>query len=263
MIKEWGNFYISKLESYVNSFSELSEQQLRNFEIKKDHSLRVADIALLLSKKLEFPEEHIKAAFLSGLFHDIGRFKQLKEYETFSDDKSVDHADVAIEILEDGDFLSGIEDEFKGLILVAIKNHNKFKIEDGLSEAELKLAQLLRDADKLDILKVISDYYTKRNSTVNHTLVWDLPKGSAVSESVIKEVLAGKLVSKKNIVSELDAKIMQLSWVYDINYKPAIEYLMDKRYLEIIYNTLSKNDTNIEIYRKIKVFAENLMLKKS
>lgn len=263
MIKEWGINYISKFESYVNSFAGLSEKQQRNFEIKKDHSLRVADIALLLSKKLEFLEEQIQAAFLSGLFHDIGRFKQLKEYDTFSDDKSVDHADIAIEILEEEKFLDDIDPELKRFIQVAIKNHNKFKIEEGLSEAELRFAQLLRDADKLDILKVISDYYTKRNSTVNHTLMLELPKGSVVSDSVIKEVLAGKLVSKKNVVSELDAKIMQLSWVYDINYRPAIEYLMDKRYLEIIYNTLSKNDTNIEIYRKIKVFAENRMLKKA
>lgn len=73
-------------------------------------------------------------------------------------------------------------------------------------------------------------------------------------------MLAGKLVSKKNIVSEIDVKIMQLSWVYDFNFRPAFEYLLKNRYLENVYNSLPKNDLVIEIYRKIKVFAENKIM---
>ena len=50
---------------------------------------------------------------------------------------------------------------------------------------------------------------------------------------------------------------MQLSWVYDLNYRPSFELMMEKRYLEKIYNSMPKNDTVIEIYRKVKVFVEN------
>ncbi len=261
-MKEWVSVSISKFESYVESFKELTENQKRNFEIKKDHSLRVADLTLLLAEKLEFTEEQSQVAFLAGLLHDVGRFQQLKEYDTFHDEKSVDHADFAVKIIEEGSFLEDIEPDLKKLILVAVQNHNKLKIQDGLSEQELVFAKLLRDADKIDILRVLSDYYSKRNSTPNHTLTWELPKGSSVSANVSKEVLAGKLVSKKNVASELDVKVMQLSWVFDINYRTTIEYLLKNRYLEIIYSTLPKNDLVIEIYRKIKVFTENRILAK-
>jgi len=261
-MNEWVNISISNFESYIGSFTELTENQKRNFEIKKDHSLRVADLILFLSKKLDFSEEQTQVAFLCGLLHDIGRFKQLLEYDTFHDEKSVDHADLAINIIEEGTFLEHIDAAKRNSVLLAIQNHNKFKIQDGLSDPEMMYAKLLRDADKLDILKVLSDYYSSRNSTPNHTLTWELPKGSVVSANVSKEVLAGKMVSKKNITSEMDVKIMQLSWVYDINYRPAIEYLLNYRYLENIYKTLPKNDMVIEIYRKIKVFAENRILTK-
>lgn len=262
-MKEWVEISNSKFESYISSFSELTENQTKNFGIKKDHSLRVADLAHFLAEKLEFDDDMIQAAYLSGLFHDIGRFKQLVEFDTFNDEKSVDHAELSVSVIEEGNFLDDHDSEIKNLILIAIQNHNKFKIQEGLSDSELKLVKLLRDADKLDILKVISEYYSQRNSSPNHTLTWELPKGSAVSLNVSKEVLAGKMVSKTNLVSEIDIKILQLSWVYDINYRPAIEYLLRNRYLENIYNSLPKNDQVIEIYRKIKVFAENRILSKS
>ena len=69
-------------------------------------------------------------------------------------------------------------------------------------------------------------------------------------------------LSKKNIASEMDVKIMQMSWVYDFNFRSSIELLLKNRFLEIIYSTLPKNDLVIDIYRKIKVFTENKILVK-
>ena len=148
----------------------------------------------------------------------------------------------------------------KELVFAAILNHNKFKISDGLTGQELLHAKLVRDADKMDIFRVITEYYLKRSGKFNHMLIWELPKGTVVSPSVAKEVLAGKMVSKKNVASEIDVKIMQLSWVYDLNFRPTFEYLMKKRYLESVYNSLPKNDLVIEIYRKIKVYSENKIM---
>ena len=42
---------------------------------------------------------------LIGLLHDIGRFEQVKVYDTFSDIDSIDHADYGVEIL--GDYIDG------------------------------------------------------------------------------------------------------------------------------------------------------------
>ncbi len=261
-MKECVNISTVKFESYIGSFSRLNENQLKSFEIKREHSLRVADLALFLAEKLEFTDDKIQAAYLGGLFHDIGRFKQVADFDTFNDEKSVDHGDLAVKIIEEGKFIENIGPDLTNYILIAIQNHNKYKIQDGLSDLELAFAKLLRDADKLDILRVLSDHYSKKNTIEIHTLSWNLPKGSIVSANVSKEVLAGKMVSKKNLASEIDVKILQLSWVFDINYRPAIEYVLKNRYLENIYNTLPKNDLVIEIYRKIKVFAENRILAK-
>lgn len=225
--------------------------------IKKEHSLRVAEQCYLLADKLQLNEDEKYLSFFIGLFHDIGRFKQLVDFNTFNDSKSVDHADYSVEVLKNGKFGHKLNDEQFELALLAIKYHNKRDLPKGLSEDQLMFAQLIRDADKLDILKVLTDYYSNPKATPNHTLTWEMPKGIAVSPAVSKQILNGVLVSKEKVQNELDIKVMQLSWVYDINYKPSFEIVMQKRFLEKIYNSLPKNDGVITIYRKIKVYAEN------
>jgi putative nucleotidyltransferase with HDIG domain len=259
-MKELIGISTSWFNNYCNSFTELAEIQRLNFNIKKEHSLRVADIALYLSDKLEWTDDERQIAFLVGLLHDIGRFSQLVEFDTFNDEKSVNHAENGVKILKGENLFEQLNIGNKELVFAAILNHNKFKIQDGLTGQELLHAKLIRDADKMDIFRVLTEYYTKRSGTVNHALTWELPKGTNVAPAVAKEVLAGKMVSKKNVASEMDVKIMQLSWVFDLNFRPTFEYLVKNRYLESVYNSLPKNDLVIEIYRKIKVFTENKIM---
>jgi len=259
-MKEWISISTEWFNNYYGSFKELKDEHRRVFEIKKEHSLRVADIALFLTDKLEWTEEEKQIAFLVGVLHDVGRFSQMIEFDTFNVDKSVDHAENAVRILKEEKIFEDLKIENKELVFAAIFNHNKLKIQDGLTGQELLHAKLIRDADKLDIFRVLTDYYSKRNGSAEHALTWELPRGIVVSPAVAKEVLAGKMVSKKNIASEIDVKIMQLSWVYDLNFRPTFEYLMRNRYLENVYNSLPKNDLVIEIYRKIKVFTENKIM---
>lgn len=256
-MKESTSISIEWFNNYCNSFKDLTENQILNFRIKKEHSVRVAEIAFLLSDKLEWNEDDRQIAFIIGLLHDIGRFSQLIEFDTFHDEKSIDHAESGVKFLRSTNLFEILGISNKELVFAAIQNHNKFKIQDGLTGQELLHSKLLRDADKIDILRVLTEYYTQRKGSANHTLTWELQKGTTVSPAVAKEILAGKMVSKKNVLSEMDVKIMQLSWVYDFNFRPAFEYLVKNRYLENVYNSLPKNDLVIEIYRKIKVFTEN------
>lgn len=259
-MKEWIDISTNWFNSYCSSYNGLTENQRSNFAIKKEHSLRVAGIALALAEKLEWTDDEQKIAFLVGLLHDLGRFRQLVEFDKFSDEKSVDHAEEAVKILKEVHLFDDLMISNKELIFAAILNHNKFKIQDGLTGQEMLHAKLIRDADKLDIFRVLTEYYANRNVKANHALMWELPKGTAVSPSVSKEILAGKMVSKKNVASEMDVKIMQLSWVYDLNFRPSFEFLVKNRYLENVYNSLPKNDLVIEIFRKIKVYAENKIM---
>jgi len=259
MIKNCTALSITLFDTYVDSFNNLNEGQIKNFAIKKAHSLRVAEIAKWISLEQKLDETNVLIAKLAALFHDIGRFLQLSEYNTFDDSKSVDHAELSVEIIKREGFMQKLGCDSEEIIFAAILAHNKFEIPEKLNAPELLHAKILRDADKLDVLKVLTDYYSQKNIQPNHTLTWELPKGNSVSENVERSVLAGKVVHYKDVVSEIDVKIMQLSWIYDLNFKCSVENALQQRFFEKIYNSLPKNDKIIDIYRRIKVYGENRM----
>ena len=71
-------------------------EYVKNYEIKNDkirlkveHIERVSQVAKKLATKLELEDEDIKLAELIGLLHDIGRFEELKRYNTYIDRNSI------------------------------------------------------------------------------------------------------------------------------------------------------------------------------
>ena len=49
-----------------------------------------------------------------------------------------------------------LNNEYDSIIYKAIKNHNKYKIEEGLSEKEKLYSKIIRDADKIDIINIFT-----------------------------------------------------------------------------------------------------------
>ncbi|MDY4202973.1 MAG: HD domain-containing protein [Schaedlerella sp.] len=52
-------------------------------ELKIVHTLAVADIMDRLTESLHLPEHLKSLAHICAMFHDIGRFEQVKQYGTF------------------------------------------------------------------------------------------------------------------------------------------------------------------------------------
>ena len=133
-------------------YTEKYDLEDENIQRKKEHSLRVMNISETIARKLNLSEEEIQLSTLIGLLHDIARFEQYKRYQTFKDSNSFDHGNYALKILN-RDIRKYIEqDDYDEIIRKAIKNHNKFIIEDELTKKEELFAKIIRDADKIDIL---------------------------------------------------------------------------------------------------------------
>lgn len=57
--------------------------------LKYAHSLRVAALSERIAQSLSMEKEDIDLAWLIGILHDIGRFEQLRRYQTFFDYRSM------------------------------------------------------------------------------------------------------------------------------------------------------------------------------
>ena len=125
-------------------------------KLKITHTYRVAALCERIAASLGLPAADLDLAWLCGLLHDIGRFEQVRRFGTFNDAVSVDHAKCSAAVLFDeghiADFVDG-DDAFP-LLRTAIEQHNVYRLPAELDDRTRMFCQILRDADKIDILRV-------------------------------------------------------------------------------------------------------------
>lgn len=200
---------------YVKGFDLKNKNIMKKFH----HSFRVMEFAREIAESLHLSEEDVSLATIIGLLHDIGRFEQWAKYETYVDSKSIDHGDLGSDILKTNDFINQFveAEEEKKIILIAIRNHNKYKIEDDLTERELLMAKIIRDADKLDIMK--------EQGKITKNITFIKPELLEVFDQ--KELCNNQLVE-----SEIDHVFRLLSFIYDLNFKYSCEYLLNNNIIQ-------------------------------
>ena len=174
--------YISA-NKYFNDFIK------KNFDINEEkvshklkHTYQVVNNAKYICEKLNLDELNTDIAMIIALLHDIGRFTQAKEMQTFREDiTNYDHATLGVKLLFDKNeirkFISS--SEYDEIIKNAIANHSKYILDESrLSDEEILHCKIIRDADKIDSFraKTVDDIYTMANihsEDIENSLITD------------------------------------------------------------------------------------------
>ena len=232
---------VEEFEKYVNNYDFTKEKII----LKKNHSIRVMNLCIKYAKKLGFNDEDASLAKVIGLLHDIGRFEQLKEFNSF-DDSNIDHADLGVKILfEEGlikNFWSNKEDY--ELIEFAIKNHNKMKIEETTNERYLKFAKLIRDIDKMDIIYLLG-YLSELDTK---------PSNDLINPKIINSIKNHELSNYKYIKNINDSIALKFAYTYDINYDECLEEF--KQNLYYFYKQINFDERFKEIFETVNKYID-------
>lgn len=242
-----------QFQIYIKNYNS-EDEKIKN---KINHIQRVAEIAKKIAEQLNLNEEDIKLAELIGLLHDIGRFEQVRLYHTFMDKDSINHGEFGVKVLfEDGLIREFIEtDKYDKIIKLAILNHNRLNIEQGLTEREYLHAQIIRDADKADIYAVlISD---------SKKTLWgkDNLSKEKISDEVYRQYIEEKLIDYKEVKTGLDLLVCHFKYVFDLNFKETKQIIKEKQYIDKLYERFTFEDEETmqrfnNIYRLAKEVLE-------
>ena len=219
---------------YTNAYKNLN----RMCELKINHTFRVMNLCKEIAESLNLSKEDIELAMCCGLLHDIGRFEQWRLYETFNDLSSKDHAQIGVSVLKKKNYLSKYVSDIslKEIILNSIYYHNKYKISKKLSEREQLFCNIVRDADKIDILYLCSINQIK----------YDI-QNNCFNEKVMKDLKDGKLIRKKSKATNADLLAIPLGFIYDINYPKSFKILKEKNYINQLIDYYEEKSTNNEL----------------
>lgn len=296
ILKDWNscgidrNHVKAEFASYVSDYNAEDDK----VKLKIDHTYRVAAICERIARSLRLDKKDVELAWLLGMFHDIGRFEQLRQYGTFYDAVSVDHAALSADILFKGkssehtccsecseyaggslacddSLMSGsgnsndcgtttgevgryvdLDSQWicrnLGLMESAVRSHNMYRIPEGLTERETMFANILRDADKLDILKVcveepVEAVYAETEEAL---------KTSKISEEVMEAFFEEKAVLKSLRKSAVDKMVGHILLVFELVYPVSIKIAKEQGHLDKLLHFCSKNEGTNEQLSKIR-----------
>jgi HD superfamily phosphohydrolase YqeK len=242
--------------NYVHTFKTGDDNQQGNIVLKEEHTLRVCKEILDIGEQLGLDEDGLRLSEIIALFHDIGRFEQYAQYQTFVDSQSVDHSLLGVKILEENNVLCSLDEPVQELILRTIKYHNRATLPREETETCLFFAKLLRDADKLDIWRVVTDYYHQKNGKRNGVIEYGLPDTPEISEEVYYNLMNKKMVNIRHVKNLNDFKLLQIGWVFDINFSPTFQRIKTRRYLDLIRDVLPKSKKIKDIFAVAQSFLD-------
>lgn len=235
-------------------------------QLKVAHTYRVAELCDRISDSLFLSPEDKDLAWLIGMLHDIARFEQVRIYNSYNDSQTVDHAQFGADLLFGGKLVSQdthkligdyvrdnelTSDDLK-ILELAIRNHNKYRIDDGLSERETMFANIIRDADKIDIIKANTDFPIWEIYNVSEEEI----RNAAITKEVLEAFNEGHAVLRSLKKTAADNIVGHVSLVYELVYPESLRALRELGYLEKFLEFRSENpETRVTLQNvKIRIF---------
>lgn len=233
-------------DKYVSDF----DFKVDGIEYKYYHSYRVQKYSEKISDMLNLGLKDKRLASDIGLLHDIGRFHQLEKYNSFCD-KKFDHADYGAKILfEDNLILNyDINKCDYEIVKKAIRNHNKYQIEDGLNERELFFAKLVRDADKIDILNAFSSIRVLEICECDEE----------ISPSVREEFFNNITVRNVNVKNKNDKIISMLAFLFDINFEVSYRIIKEEDFINKFYDAIKHKEIFKEYFDYANKYLDEVL----
>ncbi len=230
-----------RLAKYLDSLvrgAEVSRCVRVNLRLKQKHTERVRALTRVLSIRLALDDRLTVLAECAALLHDVGRFPQLLQYGAYRDEISVDHGALGSRIIDEAGLLDDLPEEDARALATAVRHHNKLALPSSLCQKTCTISAVLRDADKIDIIRIAVEYH--KAGGIGPTALWfsDVSFKPRCCQQVLAALLEGRAVPIGLIATVYDEFLLHLSWIDSLHYAVAVEHLVKTGHVEYMLRSL-------------------------
>ena len=220
-------------DAYVDTFRGQDGKLPAMMQLKRIHTAFVVRNAEKIAEGEGFGETERAAALAAALLHDTGRYEQLRRYNTFRDSDSVDHAVFGHDIVLERGWLASAESAFADAVLKAVLYHNRRDLPDGMDRLTEIAAHTVRDADKLDIFRVLEDQVEHTDWRGDSRAFWNLSISAPPNPKVVDCIEKGLPVDYQHIKSLSDFVLIQVGWMLSgLHYRTSRRICRERGHLE-------------------------------
>ena len=220
--------FLEYAEGYISAAGDMRHMM----ELKREHCAFVARNCRTLATTAGWVQEDVYTAEALGYLHDIGRFPQLAEYGTFLDAKSIDHGKRGWEAVLEGGILEKVEPALKEALLDGVRHHNARFIPEDLPRHHLRWVRLIRDADRLDIYRVVLDAVENDKLDEHPEIGLGLAREGDPCPEVVDMILLKKAPAYTDLKCINDFLLLLLSWINLMDYPATLKIVRERRILE-------------------------------
>ena len=209
-------------DAYVDTYREANGELPVMMRLKRVHTGFVVKNAEAIAGGEGFSAEEREVALAAALLHDTGRYEQLKRYNTFKDSDSIDHAVFSHDIVKEKGWLEKcsnvrmfecLDVGWREATLKAILYHNRRDLPEDMDALTEIAAHTVRDADKLDIFRVLEDRVENTDWKADTRAFWNLAISEPPNPVVVECIAKGLPVDYQNVKSLSDFVLIQVGWM--------------------------------------------------
>lgn len=246
--------YMSWFQSFVKGFYFGTEEDVANIDLKKDHSLRVLREAGMLTTSLQLPSPLADVVHIGALFHDVGRFPQYRQFKTYNDRESLNHACSGVAVMHRADILRRLAPADRKLVLAAIFLHNRPVLPARLSATQSLILRIIQDADKLDIIPTVMANLEPAAPSSRVVSLGLAPDSDRYSDAVYRKVVDRQPVAMSEMVWVNDFKLMLLGWLPTLNFPASRRAVLERSYPERLLALLPPRRELLTLASDIRAF---------
>lgn len=247
--------YRSWFSRFVEEHAVGNELDQQNILLKKTHTAGVCGNALRIAAGLGLDAAATSLAEVIALFHDVGRFPQYVRYQTFEDSRSVNHAVLGAKVLLERNVLRGLPVRERSLIVRAVALHNVFILPSRLDDEVRLHTEIVRDADKLDIWRIFTGLLGRNPAAWPSAAGLGLPDTRESSPEVLASLERREMVRLTSLRTLNDFKLLQLAWIYDLNFTPSLRMVIERSVIERLTASIPPTDELSRIARNLRNYV--------
>lgn len=215
--------------------------------LKVEHTLRVVEHAgTIVDNHPEMSSagsghadgEACRAAVLAALYHDCGRFPQFRKYRTFLDSRSANHAFLSLQTIRDRSFLQEESSRVCKLVQCAVLLHNRHMLSPLLDPAARFVTNVVRDSDKLDIIRIMVGYLDNALPEKDAVLLHVQDDPDRWSPEVADDVVHGHIAKYTDLRFINDFRLLLGTWMLELRFPVTRRKLVESGLMENVLGAL-------------------------
>ena len=227
--------HLRQFDDYAGGYIRQWPEQAGHHALKREHTWRVLAYALRLLDGAELSSPAVgRVALLAALYHDIGRFEQFRQYGTYADAASANHAMLSLVALHKIRALQGELPVTASQIKTAVALHNRFVLPSFVTGDRLAVTHLVRDADKLDIMRILAGSLGPGCTPDPVVVMFLRNEPGKCTPSFMQGLQTGDGLNYNNMRYVNDFRMLLCQWMEKMHYPLAKKILLQEGHLRQI-----------------------------